>query len=187
MRGLIQRVIDAQAHRGGNVQAVEVRWGDPTDLFRFAAVFTRRGRIQHHPELFEKLYLKMMESGLKPGTAHQVHGVRFVIALALGTRQGESLALKWDCLDERRKTLRIKRALQRQTWQHGCDDPHQCGQKYHKTKPCPPTCKRHTRACPPPCSADCTDHARWCPQRKFNRTAGRWTPPGPRRVEITAC
>ncbi|TDC94012.1 site-specific integrase [Saccharopolyspora aridisoli] len=177
-------------------------------------------RIQHHPELFEKLYLKMMESGLKPGTAHQVHrtartafgeamkrgyivrnpleiakaprvdeeeiepldaeevqqilkvalgrrnGVRFVIALALGTRQGESLALKWDCLDERRKTLRIKRALQRQTWQHGCDDPHQCGQKYHKTKPCPPACKRHTRACPPPCSADCTDHARWCPQRK---------------------
>jgi hypothetical protein len=36
----------------------------------------------------------------------------------------------------RHKTLRITRQLQRQTWEHGCNDPHACGSKYHKTKSC---------------------------------------------------
>ncbi|WP_235874882.1 hypothetical protein [Saccharopolyspora aridisoli] len=29
--------------------------------------------IEKHPELFEKLYRRMLDAGLKPGTAHQVH------------------------------------------------------------------------------------------------------------------
>lgn len=177
-------------------------------------------RLQHHPEYFEKFYMRMISSGLKPATAHQVHrtartamgealkrghivknpveiakaprveeeevdpltpeevqqvlkaalerrnGLRFVIALALGTRQGETLGLKWDRLDERRGTLRIRTALQRRTWEHGCSDPHRCGAKYHKTKPCRSGCKRHSRACPSPCPSNCTGHARWCPQRQ---------------------
>ncbi|WP_435582338.1 tyrosine-type recombinase/integrase [Amycolatopsis thermoflava] len=172
------------------------------------------------PEHFEKLYAKMLASGLKPGTAHQVHrtartafgeayrrgriarnpvelakaprleepeiepfeadeigqllvaalarrnGVRFVLALALGTRQGETLGLKWPRLDKKRRALRIAKQLQRQTWKHGCDDPHRCGAKYHKTQPCKEDCKRHQRKpCPPPCPPDCTSHARWCPKR----------------------
>ncbi len=176
-------------------------------------------RIQ--PEHFEKFYNKMIRSGLKPATAHQVHrtvrtafgeaekrghitrntaalakaprvedeeieplnaneiqrvlkaalerrnGVRFVIALSLGSRQGEALGVKWSQLDEQNRTLRIRKALQRQTWQHGCADPHACGAKYHKIKPCREDCKRHKRKpCPPPCSKDCTDHARMCPQRR---------------------
>lgn len=178
----------------------------------------RIDRIQ--PEHFEKLYARMLGSGLKPGTAHQVHrtaraafgeafkrgnivrnpvalarpprvedtevdpfeadevsrvlaaaltrrnGVRFVIALALGLRQGEALGLKWSRLHEPSKTLEIMQAVQRRTWQHGCADPHACGARYHKTKPCPKNCKRHKRACPPPCSKDCQGHARWCPQRR---------------------
>lgn len=177
-------------------------------------------RLQHHPEYFEKLYMRMISSGLKPATAHQVHrtartaigealkrghiaknpveiakaprveeeevepltpeevqqvlkaalerrnGLRFVIALALGTRQGETIGLKWDRLDERRGTLRIRAALQRRTWEHGCSNPSRCAAKYHKMKPCRPGCKRHSRACPPPCPPDCTGHARWCPQRQ---------------------
>ncbi|GAA2819048.1 site-specific integrase [Saccharopolyspora taberi] len=177
-------------------------------------------KIQHEPERFEKLYMKMIRSGLKPGTAHQVHrtartafgearkrgkidknpveiakapkveeeevepleaddirevirvalkrrnGVRFVVGLALGTRQGETLGLHWKRLDRRKRALRIRQALQRHTWRHGCSDPHACGDRYHKTKPCPKGCKRHTRECPPPCPADCTEHARWCPQRE---------------------
>ena len=125
----------------------------------------RIDRIQ--PEHFEKLYARMRESGLKPGTAHQVHrtartafgeaakrgyiarnpvalarpprvedlavdpfeaeeleriltsalarrnGVRFVIALALGLRQGEALGLKWARLHEPSKTLEIMKGLQR--------------------------------------------------------------------------
>lgn len=64
------------------------------------------------------------------------------------------------------RTLTISRQLQRQTWEHGCDDPHACGAKYHKTRPCREGCKRHMRACPPPCPPDCASHARSCPERR---------------------
>jgi integrase len=109
------------------------------------------------------------------------NGVRFVIALALGLRQGEALALKWPRLHEPSKTLEIMKGLQRQTWQHGCADPHACGARYHKTKPCPKNCNRHHRQCPPPCPPDCASHAGWCPQRhggglvevEVKSTAGR--------------
>ena len=94
------------------------------------------------------------------------NGVRFVVALALGCRQGEALGFKWDRFDRDRKILHVKKALQRHTWRHGCEDRYACGAKYHKTLPCPKDCKRHTRACPPPCKRDCIDHARWCPQRQ---------------------
>jgi len=170
------------------------------------------------PEHFERFYARMLASGLKPGTAHQVHrtartafgealkrgniarnpvalarpprvedtevdpfeadelnrllslaltkrnGVRFVIALALGLRQGEALGLKWSRLHEPSKTLEIMQALQRHTWEHGCSDPHACGCRRHKTKPCPKNCKRHQR-CPRPCPKDCEAHAQWCPLR----------------------
>ncbi|HEV2640779.1 MAG TPA: site-specific integrase [Actinocrinis sp.] len=172
------------------------------------------------PEHFEKLYKKIVASGRKPGTAHQVHrtaraalnvalargyinrnaaalarpprveedeiepygideiqslittalgqrnGVRFVIALALGLRQGESLGLKWEQLDKKSRSLhRLKTQLQRRTWEHGCANPHKCGDRLHKVEPCPKSCKKHTRECPPPCPPDCTKHARNCPQR----------------------
>lgn len=178
----------------------------------------RMRRIE--PDHFEKLYVKMMESGLKPGTAHQVHrtartafgeaerrgiimhrnpaalakaprveeeeiepleaeeiqkllaaalqrrnGVRYVIALALGARQGESLGMKWERLNETRRTLRVRKALQRQKWQHGCDDPHECGARHHRTKTCKQPCNKHKRPCPEPCPPDCAEHARMCPQR----------------------
>lgn len=93
------------------------------------------------------------------------NGVRFVLALAIGTRQGETIGLQWSRYSAATRTLRITRQLQRRTWEHGCTDPHACGARYHKVKPCPAGCTRHTRACPPPCSTNCTSHARWCPQR----------------------
>ncbi|WP_326945768.1 tyrosine-type recombinase/integrase [Amycolatopsis sp. NBC_01307] len=172
------------------------------------------------PGHFEKLYGRMLATGLKPATVHQVHrtvrtafgeaenrdvikrnpvarakaprvedeeiepydedeierllvaalarrnGVRFVVALVLGTRQGETIGFKWDRLNRKTKRLRVAKQLQRQTWQHGCSDPHACGAKYHKTKPCKEGCKRHHRKpCPSPCPSGCTTHARWCPQR----------------------
>src|SRR5262249_44922622 len=45
------------------------------------------------------------------------------IALALGLRQGEALGLQWPQVDLTAGTLRVRNALQRRTWQHGCDDP----------------------------------------------------------------
>ncbi|GAA1984374.1 tyrosine-type recombinase/integrase [Amycolatopsis minnesotensis] len=94
------------------------------------------------------------------------NGVRFVLGLVLGTRQGETIGLKWERLNRKTKRLRVRKQLQRQTWKHGCDNPHKCGAKYHKTNRCKEDCKRHHRKpCPSPCPADCTSHARWCPQR----------------------
>ncbi len=90
------------------------------------------------------------------------NGVRFVLALAIGSRQGETIGLQWAKLNDKTRTLTISRQLQRRTWEHGCDDPHACSEERHKAEPCRESCKRHKRACPP----DCTSHARWCPQRR---------------------
>jgi integrase len=93
------------------------------------------------------------------------NGVRYVVALALGLRQGEALALQWSRFDKKLRVLEVRKQLQRQPWQHGCKDAHACGAKWHKTAPCPQPCKRHTRECPRPCAPTCTGHARNCPQR----------------------
>jgi integrase len=102
------------------------------------------------------------------------HLARWAAGLACGLRQGEALGLRWrsldiDVPDGEPGEMRVWAQLQRLTWEHGCDDPHGCGGGYHKTRPCPATCSRHTRACPPPCPDDCTDHARHCPKRRLPR------------------
>jgi integrase len=136
----------------------------------------KRGHIARNPVALAKPP-KVEEAEVDPFEADEVssiiataltqrNGVRFVIALALGLRQGEVLALKWDRLHQPSMTLEVKKALQRRTWQHGCGDPKACADQRHKTTPCPKDCKRHKRACPPPCPADCAGHARHCPQRR---------------------
>ncbi|MGI8310484.1 tyrosine-type recombinase/integrase [Saccharopolyspora hattusasensis] len=64
------------------------------------------------------------------------NGVRFIVALALGIRQGEALAMRWRYVDFDAGTVRIRKALQRRTWQHGCRGA--CGRK--RGAECP---KRH--------------------------------------------
>lgn len=135
----------------------------------------KRKRITSNPVALAKAP-RIEEEEIEPFTAEEAqkiiaaslqrrNGVRYVVALALGCRQGEALGFKWERLDRARRVYRVTKALQRQTWQHGCADPHACGAKYHKTKPCREGCKRHARTCPPPCGADCASHARWCPKR----------------------
>lgn len=55
------------------------------------------------------------------------NGVRFIVALTLGIRQGEALAMRWRYVDLEEGTARFRYALQRQTWQHGCGGA--CGRK----------------------------------------------------------
>jgi integrase len=103
---------------------------------------------------------------------------RWAVGLSCGVRQGEALGLRWSFLDidvpdGETGEMRVWAQLQRLTWEHGCDDPHACGRKYHKTRPCPAKCSRHTRECPPPCPADCAGHARHCPKRKLARGSKR--------------
>jgi integrase len=81
--------------------------------------------------------------------ASQRNGTRWSVALALGLRQGEALGLRWQYVNFEAATLTVRWQLQRLAWQHGCADPHTCGVQRHYGK----------------CPADCTAHARACPQR----------------------
>jgi hypothetical protein len=136
----------------------------------------RRGLIVRNPAELAKAP-RVDEDEVEPFEVEEVHrllrtaldrrnGVRFVLALAIGTRQGETIGLRWKRLNRNTKAITIARQLQRRRWEHGCEDAHACGAKYHKTEPCKPDCKRHSRKPrPPPCPPDCASHARWCPQR----------------------
>lgn len=50
----------------------------------------------------------------------QRNAARWSVALALGLRQGEALGAAWSDVDFEAGTLRIRRAVQRRTWEHGC-------------------------------------------------------------------
>jgi len=69
------------------------------------------------------------------------NGARFVIALALGLRQGEVLGLCWDDVDLTEQILTVSRARLRPRYEHGCGG----------------TCGR--------------EHAGYCPQRRETRPA----------------
>ena len=144
------RTAFGEAHRRGH-------------LVRNPAAIAKAPRVEE--EEIEPFEIADIQRLIKAALARR-NGVRFVLALAIGTRQGETIGLKWNRFDPDSKTLRITRQLQRQTWEHGCRDPHACGARYHKTKPCREGCRRHTRACPSPCPPHCTSHARWCPERR---------------------
>ncbi|MFC0039591.1 tyrosine-type recombinase/integrase [Actinomadura rayongensis] len=55
------------------------------------------------------------------------NSARWVLALALGLRQGEALGLKWDDFDLDKGILRIRRQAIRPKYAHGCGDV--CGRK----------------------------------------------------------
>jgi integrase len=120
----------------------------------------RRRHIDRNPVVLVKTP-PLVEKEIEPFTLEQAkqilevargwrNGARFAIALSLGLRQGEALGLKWLDLDNAAASLTIRRALQRQTWRHGCDTPRKCGIRYHKES----------------CQANCVSHARVCPKRE---------------------
>ncbi|MEV4167772.1 tyrosine-type recombinase/integrase [Nonomuraea sp. NPDC049709] len=106
------------------------------------------------------------------------NGARWSVALALGIRQGESLGLRWSYIDMNTGEIRAWFQVQRQEWRHGCDDPHACGEEWHR-RPCHARCKihKHGPTCKPgctkpghvcykrPCLKDCAGHADKCPKR----------------------
>jgi integrase len=106
------------------------------------------------------------------------NGARWSVALALGIRQGEALGLRWSYVDLESGAIRAWFQIQRVEWRHGCDDPHACGERWHRQS-CKPKCKRHRHLpdCEPgctykghvcykrPCPAECTGHAVKCPKR----------------------
>jgi integrase len=55
------------------------------------------------------------------------NSARWAVALALGLRQGEVLALPWPDIDLNSGTLRVRATRQRPKYEHGCDGG--CGRK----------------------------------------------------------
>ena len=58
-------------------------------------------------------------------SASRRNSVRWAVALALGLRQGEALALRWSDVDLQGGTLRVRATRLRPTYEHGCADT--CG------------------------------------------------------------
>lgn len=56
------------------------------------------------------------------------NSTRWIVAIALGLRQGEALGLQWSDLDLEDQTLRVRRSRLRPKYRHGCDSP--CGRKH---------------------------------------------------------
>lgn len=97
----------------------------------------RRGKLAHNPVLLAKAP-KLTDEEIEPYGVDEIHrllelvterrnGARWVVALALGLRQGEALGLKWDDVDLANGTLRVRRNRLRPKYAHGCGDT--CGRK----------------------------------------------------------
>jgi len=104
------------------------------------------------------------------------NGARWIVALALGLRQGEALGLRWQYVDLDAGTVRVWWQLQRTSWQHGCDDPKACTEGKHRL-PCQAKCPKAKRrsgrrhVClrpddPRACRPSCVGHASTCPRRQ---------------------
>ncbi|WP_246002570.1 tyrosine-type recombinase/integrase [Allorhizocola rhizosphaerae] len=90
----------------------------------------RRGYLATNPARIAKAP-RLPQSEIEPYTVDEVkqliaeaenrrNSVRWVIALALGLRQGEALGLRWPDVDLGKGALTVRRALQRPRWKHGC-------------------------------------------------------------------
>jgi integrase len=111
---------------------------------------------------------------------HRRNGARWLVALALGLRQGEALGLRWSYLDLDTGVIKAWSQVQRSRWQHGCSDAKACGARWHRapckescrihrhSPECEATCKRRDHRCPrATCDPrTCTGHARHCPSRR---------------------
>lgn len=61
--------------------------------------------------------------------ADKRNAARWVVALALGLRQGEALGMRWEHVDFARGVLRVRRSRLRPEYRHGCPEKDPCGRK----------------------------------------------------------
>ena len=87
-------------------------------LGRNPAQLVRPPRIQ--PELVEPFTLDEIQRLLAAAMEHR-NRARWAIALALGLRRGEALALRWQDVDLEAKSLRVRATRLRPVYEHGCD------------------------------------------------------------------
>ncbi|GAA3961924.1 site-specific integrase [Actinomadura viridis] len=99
----------------------------------------RRGMISRNPVLLAKAP-KLTEEEPEPYDLEEIkrllkvageqprNGARWVVALALGLRQGEALGLKWEDVNFETGMIRVRRGRLRPKYAHGCGEP-PCGRK----------------------------------------------------------
>jgi len=87
-------------------------------LGRNPAQLVRPPRIQ--PDPVEPFSVEEVQR-LLVAAQERRNGARWAIALALGLRQGEALALRWDDIDLEAKSLRVRATRLRPVYEHGCD------------------------------------------------------------------
>ena len=98
----------------------------------------RRGYITRNPAAFAKTPA-VEEYEVEPYDVADVqaifraaedrrNGTRWIVALALGLRQGEALGIRWPDIDWDRQLLAVRRGTPRPRFAHGCAQP--CGRKY---------------------------------------------------------
>ncbi|MFC9971830.1 tyrosine-type recombinase/integrase [Spirillospora sp. NPDC127200] len=80
---------------------------------------------EEEPEPYELDEIKRL---LKIAQEQERNGARWVLALALGLRQGEALGLKWEDVDLNTGMIRVRRGRLRPKYAHGCGDK-PCGRK----------------------------------------------------------
>lgn len=85
---------------------------------RNPAQLVRPPRIQ--PELVEPLTLDEIQR-LLAAAKNRRNSARWAIALALGLRQGEALALRWEDLDLETRSLRVRATRLRPVYAHDCE------------------------------------------------------------------
>lgn len=86
-------------------------------IARNPAQLVRPPRMQ--PDPIEPLTLEEVQRVLAAARDSR-NGARWAIALALGLRQGEALALRWDDIDLTAKTLHVRATRLRPVYEHGC-------------------------------------------------------------------
>lgn len=97
----------------------------------------RRGHLSQNPALLAKAP-RLSDEEPEPYEIEEVqrllkvaserrNGARWVVALALGLRQGEALGLRWEHVNLSKGTLRIRHNRLRPKYEHGCRDT--CGRK----------------------------------------------------------
>jgi integrase len=98
----------------------------------------RRRHVSSNPASLAKAP-RLVDEEVEPYTVDEVRRIlnaasemrtsaRWAVALALGLRQGEVLALRWPDLDLDAGRLIVRRSRLRPKWLHGCEKP--CGRKY---------------------------------------------------------
>ncbi|WP_329324504.1 tyrosine-type recombinase/integrase [[Kitasatospora] papulosa] len=97
----------------------------------------RRGHLTRNPATIAKSP-RLEEDEVEPYSVEEVqrllaeagkhrNAARWVIALALGLRQGEVLGMQWTDVDFELGVIRVRRGRLRPRYQHGCGD--RCGRK----------------------------------------------------------